>query len=141
VGVLRDGGPPLAPAPGLDQLDGLVAQAEGAGLDVRVEVAGAARALPRAVDLAAYRIVQEALTNVLRHSGAISATVALRWDSGALELVVDDDGRGPVTPRLGRGPGHGLLGMHERASALGGTLSAGPAPTGGFRVSARLPVP
>src|SRR6266511_3656730 len=138
LGVLRqpDGRAPLAPAPGLAQLDALVAQAEGAGLRVEVAVQGAAN-LPPAVDLACYRIVQESLTNVVRHAGASHATVTVAADGDALVVEVTDDGTG--TPASGNGARQGIVGMRERARALGGTLQAGPAPEGGFRVSARLP--
>jgi signal transduction histidine kinase len=138
LGVLRqpDGRAPLAPAPGLAQLDALVAQAEGAGLRVEVAVQGAAN-LPPAVDLACYRIVQESLTNVVRHAGASHATVTVAADGDALVVEVTDDGTG--TPASGNGARQGIVGMRERARALGGTLLAGPAPEGGFRVSARLP--
>jgi signal transduction histidine kinase len=138
VGVLRGGEPdaPRAPAPGLAGVEGLVRTASGAGLKVDMAVTGVARPLPGAVDLTAYRIVQESLTNVVRHAGASAATVAIRYDPDAVVVQVDDDGRGPN----GAGPGgYGLMGMRERAAAVGGTFQAGPAPGGGFRVSARLP--
>jgi signal transduction histidine kinase len=138
LGVLRqpDGRAPLDPAPGLAQLDALVAQAEGAGLRVEVDAQGAAN-LPPAVDLACYRIVQESLTNVVRHAGASRATVAVAADGDALVVEVTDDGTG--APASGNGARQGIVGMRERARALGGTLEAGPRPEGGFRVSARLP--
>jgi signal transduction histidine kinase len=138
LGVLRqpDGRAPLAPAPGLAQLDGLVAQAEGAGLRVEVAVQDAAH-LPPAVDLACYRIVQESLTNVVRHAGASHATVTVTADGDALVVEVTDDGTGAAAS--GNGARQGIVGMRERARALGGTLQAGPNPEGGFRVSARLP--
>ena len=140
LGVLRqpDGRAPLAPAPGLAQLDALVAQAEGAGLQVKVAVTGEAAKLPPAVDLACYRIVQESLTNVVRHAGAGQATVTITADGDALVVEVTDDGAG--SPGSGNGARQGIVGMRERARALGGTLHAGPRPEGGFRVSARLPV-
>ena len=140
LGVLRqpDGHVPLAPAPGLAQLDALVAQAEGAGLQVKVAVTGEAAKLPPAVDLACYRIVQESLTNVVRHAGAGHATVTITADGDALVVEVTDDGAG--SPGSGNGARQGIVGMRERARALGGTLHAGPRPEGGFRVSARLPV-
>jgi signal transduction histidine kinase len=138
LGVLRqpDGRAPLAPAPGLAQLDALVAQAEGAGLRVEVAVQDAAH-LPPTVDLACYRIVQESLTNVVRHAGASQATVTVAADGDALVVEVTDDGTG--APASGNGARQGIVGMRERARALGGTLQAGPRPEGGFRVSARLP--
>jgi signal transduction histidine kinase len=136
VGLLRDGeDAPRAPAPGLAALDGLVETARGAGLRVDVETAGSARPLPGAIDLTAYRIVQESLTNVVRHAHAATARVLVRYEPGALELCVEDDGRGTANGTSG----HGLAGMRERAAAVGGTLDAGPARDGGFRVSARLP--
>jgi len=140
LGVLRqpDGHAPLAPAPGLAQLDALVAMAEGAGLRVEVDAGGAAN-LPPAVDLACYRIVQESLTNVVRHAGASSATVTVAADGDTLLVEVTDDGPGAPGAGNGNGTRQGIVGMRERARALGGTLEAGPRPEGGFRVSARLP--
>jgi signal transduction histidine kinase len=140
LGVLRqpDGRAPLAPAPGLAQLDALVAMAEGAGLRVEVDASGAAH-LPPAVDLACYRIVQESLTNVVRHAGASSVTVTVAADGDTLVVEVTDDGPGAPGARNGNGTRQGIVGMRERARALGGTLEAGPRPEGGFRVSARLP--
>jgi signal transduction histidine kinase len=139
--VLRqpDGRAPLAPAPGLAQLDALVVQAEGAGLRVEVDARGA-RDLPPAVDLAGYRIVQESLTNVVRHAGASHATVTVAADGDTLLVEVTDDGAGASAAGNGNGSRQGIVGMRERARALGGTLEAGPRPEGGFRVSARLPV-
>jgi signal transduction histidine kinase len=143
LGVLRqpDGDAPLSPAPGLAQLDALVAMAEGAGLRVDVDARGAAN-LPSAVDLAGYRIVQESLTNVVRHAGATRATVTVAADGDTLVVEVCDDGTGAPAAADGNGNGtrQGIVGMRERARALGGTLEAGPRPEGGFRVSARLPV-
>ncbi|HZU76003.1 MAG TPA: ATP-binding protein, partial [Dehalococcoidia bacterium] len=124
---------------GLNQLAMLIEQARGAGLDVRIEITGGERPLPAAVDLAAYRIVQEALTNVLRHAHARHACIRLAYNEGGVEVEVSDDGRG-----LGTGPrsegGRGLRGMAERAAAVGGSVEAGPAADGGFRVLARLPL-
>ncbi|SNX56530.1 signal transduction histidine kinase [Streptomyces sp. TLI_55] len=131
------GDAPRAPAPGLDRLPELVEQAAGAGLTVTVE--GTAPKLPPGTDLAAFRIVQEALTNVVRHSGSRHARV--RVDSGdgtTLRLRIDDDG--PATGADAGGSGNGLAGMRERAAALGGTIEAGPRPDGGFRVLAVLPL-
>jgi signal transduction histidine kinase len=130
---------PREPAGGLDRLDELVSGASATGLSVRTEVEGAWRPLPARVDLTAYRIVQEALTNVIRHAGATSATVAVRYDDEALSLRVEDDGTGGATGD-GGGTGSGIAGMRDRAAALGGDLEAGPRPGGGFRVVARLPV-
>jgi signal transduction histidine kinase len=145
LGVLRapDDEAPRAPAPSLTHLDGLVAQAAAAGLTVELAVDGDPRPLPAPVDLAAFRIVQEALTNVTRHAGtAQRATVHVRYDAGGVSVQIDDDGAG-VPVRAGAstvGTGSGIRGMRERASALGGTLEAGPRLGGGFRVSATLPV-
>ena len=147
--VLRqvDEGPPRTPTAGLDDLDRLVSGATAAGIDVRVVTEGAPRQLPPSVDLAAFRIVQEALTNVTRHAGQATATISLAYGEHGLTVQVDDDGRGtssngpgPSGPRSGEhGGGNGIRGMSERAAALGGTLEAGPKPGGGFRVTASLP--
>jgi signal transduction histidine kinase len=126
-----------APTPGLAQLPQLRDRLAGAGVPVTVEVIGEPRTLPVAVDLAAYRVVQESLTNVLRHAGPATATVRLRHTLSGVEIEVTDTGRGAVP---GPGGGYGLAGMRERVTALGGTFTAGPAPGGGFRVSATLPV-
>ncbi|MFF4261360.1 sensor histidine kinase [Streptomyces virginiae] len=129
---------PRSPAPGLDRLPELVEQAATAGLGVDVSTDGQARALPPGVDLAAFRILQEALTNVMRHSGARTARIRLVWQPHALELRVDDDG--PATGGAPDDGGNGLVGMRERAAALGGTVETGPRPDGGFRVVAVLPL-
>jgi signal transduction histidine kinase len=161
LGVLRDGDgsggeAPLSPAPGLGELDALVAQAAGAGVEVTVSLEGEPRRLPAAVDLAAYRVVQESLTNVVRHAGASRAEVAVCHSDGQVVVEVTDDGKGveppsapavplrpadsPVGPdRQDRRSGQGIVGMRERARALGGSLEAGPRPGGGFRVRATLP--
>ncbi|WP_328869449.1 sensor histidine kinase [Streptomyces sp. NBC_00287] len=130
------GDAPRAPAPGLDRLPELVDQAAGAGLTV--EVHGTPPPLPPGTDLAAFRIVQEALTNVVRHSGSRHARVHLEHEGGALRIRVDDDG--PATGADAGGSGNGLAGMRERAAALGGTIEAGPRADGGFRVLAVLPL-
>jgi signal transduction histidine kinase len=122
---------------GLAQLDGLVARAEGAGLPVTVTVTGTERALPSEVDQAAYRIVQEALTNVSRHAGRACASVHLHYTARAFSVQVDDDGAGN-RPRSAGG-GLGLIGMRERVTALGGELHAGPRDCGGFQVRAEFP--
>jgi signal transduction histidine kinase len=125
-------------ASGLGQMPGLVARARAAGLPVTVTVSGTERALPPDVDQAAYRIVQEALTNIARHAGEARATVCLWYEPGALTVQVDDDGKSASTqPPV---PGLGLIGMRERVSALGGQLHAGPHVGGGFRVRAELPL-
>ncbi len=141
VAVLRDGSADLRhpSVPGLAGLDALVQVATGAGLRVEVSVSGAARPLPGAVDLTAYRIVQESLTNVVRHAHASAANVVVRYEPSAIVVQIEDDGHGGRNGA--RSDGHGLVGMRERATAVGGTLEAGPAPHGGFRVHARLPTP
>jgi signal transduction histidine kinase len=139
VGVLRTGDgqqPPRAPAPGIGQLDSLLEAARGGGLRVQAVVAGDPRPLPPAVDLTAYRILQESLTNVVRHARATTATVTVRYEPDGVVIEVADDGRGPGAAG---GSGYGLAGMAERAAALGGKLEAGPGPDGGFRVRALLP--
>jgi signal transduction histidine kinase len=138
LGLLRgsDAAPSLAPQPGAAQLDDLVAQMDAAGLPVRIDVAGTPRQLPAGVDLAGYRIVQEALTNALKHAGPAHATVSLRYGHQALEIEVADDGRGGAV----NGRGHGLIGMRERVALYGGELDAGPRPEGGCLVRVRLPV-
>ncbi|MBT2508460.1 sensor histidine kinase [Streptomyces sp. ISL-98] len=128
---------PRSPAPGLDRLPELVEQASGAGLTVEIETEGVRAALPPGTDLAAFRIVQEALTNVVRHSGSRTARVRLAYAPGRLDLRIDDEG--PATGGHAGGSGNGLVGMRERAAALGGTIEAGPRPDGGFRVEATLP--
>jgi signal transduction histidine kinase len=126
---------------GLSQLDGLMARARAAGLPVTLSVTGAKRPLPSDVDQAAYRIVQEALTNVSRHAGHASASVRLHYTPETLSIQVDNDGKGTGTQAGARppGPGLGLVGMRERVSALGGQLRAGPQNGGGFQVRAELP--
>jgi signal transduction histidine kinase len=129
--------PPLAPTAGLARLDELVSRATAAGVGVSLDVQGDRRPLPASVDLAAFRIVQESLTNVVRHAKAGSPRVQLTYGNGDLMLQIEDDGRGPGAQA---GGGSGIAGMRERATALGGELEAGPQPTGGFRVRARLPL-
>lgn len=141
LGTLRTpGDAPRSPAPGLDRLPELTEQARHAGLAVDISTEGARAALAPGTDLAAFRIVQEALTNIVRHSGSRTARVLLRYLPGVLEIRVDDDG--PATSGAGEpsGGGNGLVGMRERAAALGGTVEAGPRPDGGFRVRARIPL-
>jgi signal transduction histidine kinase len=150
LGVLRqadedDAGAPRAPAPGLARLDDLVAQASSAGVDVRVVTSGSPRPLPAGLDLAAFRVVQEGLTNVARHAAPTAAEVRLAYGDDLVVEVVDE-GRRPGVPAPAAGPGglgsgHGLIGMRERAEAVGGTLEAGPRPGGGWRVRVRLPLP
>ncbi|WP_433531944.1 sensor histidine kinase [Micromonospora sp. CA-263727] len=128
-----------SPVPGLAQLPRLRDRLAGAGLPVTVETAGEPRPLPVAVDLAAYRVVQEALTNVLRHAGPATATVLVGYRPEGITVEVTDTGRGPATPAV-TARGYGLAGMRERVVALGGTFHAGVADGGGFRVYATLPV-
>jgi signal transduction histidine kinase len=133
----------LRPQPGLGELDALIGRVRAAGLPVTLTVTGAAVALPPGAGLAAYRVVQEGLTNVLRHAGQSPASVAVDWGE-ALELTVTDDGRvaGAASPDDGRDPGagRGLLGLRERLALYGGELEAGPRPDGGWRVRAVLPL-
>jgi signal transduction histidine kinase len=145
LGVLRavDESVPRAPTPGLARLGDLADTAAAAGLAVRVEESGQRTRLPAEVDLAAYRILQEALTNSARHSGGTNAAIRIAYGEGALMIEVDDDGalRSPGRPPgQPQGTGSGIAGMTERAAALGGTLQAGPRPGGGFTVRARLPL-
>ena len=140
IGVLRGGQEPAAellPQPGLDQLGSLIEQVQRTGIAVQMKVQGNPRPLPAGVDLSAYRIVQESLTNIIKHSKAARAEVDLRYDDDSLVLEIRDDGHGPIAP-LAAG-GHGLAGMRERAAMLGGKLEAGQF-AGGFRVRARLPL-
>ncbi|WP_431946021.1 sensor histidine kinase [Micromonospora marina] len=141
LGVLRqEGATPSRPAPGLDRLDELVTTAGRRGLAVRTEVTETGP-LPPEVDLSAYRIVQEALTNVSRHAGATTAVVRVVPDGDEVLVEVADDGAGPPgPPDTTSGNGNGILGMGERARALGGSLTTGPGPDGGFLVRARLPL-
>jgi signal transduction histidine kinase len=131
---------PRAPAPGLDRLDELVELTRAAGIPVTVQTIGEDRSLPAAVDLAAYRIVQESLTNVARHASPATATVRLTHGPGGLDIEVCDDGSAPATNGAFPGSGSGIAGMRERAGALGGRLQAGPRPGGGFAVTAHLPL-
>jgi signal transduction histidine kinase len=149
LATLRQAGeqPPTAPTPGLARLPELAGLTRAAGIPVRTEVTGHARPLPAAADLAAYRIVQESLTNVVRHAGPATAVVRLDYQAAGVSVEVVDDG----APRPGRraaagtgsgpgsGAGSGVAGMTERAAALGGRLTAGPRPGGGWAVTAWLP--
>ncbi len=137
LGVVRADGAEYTPQPGLDGLDELVAQVRAAGLSVAVSVEGAPRALPAGIDLSAYRVVQEALTNTLKHAHASRADVALRYGDDTLDVQVRDDGTGGGN---GGGSGSGLIGMRERVVAFGGSLATGPGAGGGFDVSARFPL-
>ena len=134
LGVLQQDAE-LAPQPGLAAIDRLVEQVRATGLDVELEIEGRARRLPAAVDLSAYRIVQEALTNTLKHAAADHVQIRLGYGDD-LRLEIHDDGRGGGD---GADGGSGLIGMRERVALLGGTLEAGPAPGGGYRVDASIP--
>jgi signal transduction histidine kinase len=140
LGFLRQAGEAddLTPTPGVSQLPSLAAGMSDSDLVVEVTVEGKERPLPPTVDVSAYRIVQEALTNTLKHAGASRARVRLRYAPGALELEIDDDGRGDGTASAG-GSGLGLIGMRERAALHGGQLEAGPVPGRGFAVRVTLP--
>ena len=141
LNVLRqaDDADPTQPTPGTAQLATLISGASRAGLDTTLTVTGEPVPLPSAVDLAAYRIVQESLTNAIRHAGPATAAVSLGYGRDELRVEVTDTGRGPAPP-AGHNGGHGLAGMRERAATVGGTLETGPGPAGGFRVAARLPL-
>jgi len=132
----------LTPVPGLANLEGLLAEVGKAGLAVRLRVEGTPLQLPAGVDLSAYRIIQEALTNAVKHAGPARAQVTIGYRGQEVTVEVTDDGRGVVPPASdGRmGTGHGLIGMRERVAAFGGDLQVGPCPGGGFRVAARLPL-
>ncbi len=125
----------LAPRPGLQELDALIDEMRKAGVPIEVEVRGTPRDLPAGVDLSAFRILQEALTNVLKHAGEARARVVVAYTPNAIELEVVDDGRVPS-----HGHGHGLVGMRERVLLYGGTLETGPVEGSGYRVRARLPL-
>lgn len=142
LGVLRDGdgGQDYSPLPGVAQLDQLLEQVRRAGLPVEFTVEGVPQELPAGMELAAYRVVQEALTNTLKHGGpSVScARVLLRYGDGVLEMWIADDGRGTVVPADGQG--HGLVGMRERVAVYGGSVRAGPRTGGGYEVIASLPL-
>jgi signal transduction histidine kinase len=139
VGVLRrpEEGPALAPQPSLEHVEKLVSQARESGLPVKLRVEGDPVQLPAGVDLTAYRLVQEGLTNAIKHARAENAEVIVRYGDGQVELTVSDDGAGDGDGVKG---GNGLVGMRERVSVYGGELDAGPRPEGGFRLHATLPV-
>jgi len=139
VGMLRsDAVDPLEPQPGLGDLPALVTQVRDAGLRVQLEVEGEHRPLPVGIELSAYRIVQEALTNALKHAGDADAAVRVRYGADSLELEIVDNGTGAATP-VSSG-GHGLVGMRERVALYGGTLDAGRRPSGGFAIRVLLPI-
>ena len=142
LNVLRqaDDADPTQPTPGTAQLEDLIAGACRAGLETTFTVTGEPVPLPTTVDLAAYRIVQESLTNAIRHAGPATAAVSLAYYPGELRIDVTDTGRGqPTGVAAGQSGGHGLAGMRERAATVGGTVETGPGPGGGYRVAARLP--
>jgi signal transduction histidine kinase len=141
LGILRTDDEQLAigPQPGLASLAGLIEQMGEAGLAVELRIEGEQVPLPPGVDLSAYRIVQEALTNTLRHAGHARARVEVHYRPGGVELEIADDGLG--APTTVNGSGHGLIGMRERTALYGGSLDAGPRPGGGFAVRAQLPLP
>src|SRR5215216_2325724 len=145
LGVLRQDSEvqaSLTPVPGLADLDSLLAEVAKVGLAVRLRVEGTPSPLPPGVDLSAYRIVQEALTNVVKHAGPAHAQVTIRYRDQEVAVEVIDDGRGvaAVAGDGGKGTGHGLTGMRERVAAFNGELQVGPRPGGGFRVAVRLPL-
>ena len=140
IGVVRRDGDELAlaPQPGLERLGSVIEQARSTGLGVSLRIEGQARPLPAGIDLAAYRIIQEALTNTRRHAGARAAEIRIHYGMEALELEIVDDGSGRSSGESG--DGNGLVGMRERASLYGGRLEVGPRDRGGFRVHAELPI-
>ncbi|GAB7043377.1 MULTISPECIES: sensor histidine kinase [Catenuloplanes] len=138
LGVLRGGPDDRAPQPGLESVPELAGRAREAGLTVTVTEHGTPAATPPEVAVAIYRVVQESLTNVIRHARATAVRVDLTWSAGSLRAEITDDGRGAAA--AGDAPGHGLIGMRERVSACGGTFTAGPDPGGGFTVTATVPL-
>jgi signal transduction histidine kinase len=144
LGVLRQEGDPqgaLAPAPGLADLASLVTHVQEAGVTVWLQVTGERAALPPSIDMSAYRVIQEALTNVIKHAAPAPATVTVSYAPAAVTVEVADVG--PARPGHGvpaSGNGHGLIGMRERVAVFGGDLEAGPRPEGGFLVRARFPL-
>ena len=143
LGVLRRsdaGGPSRSPQPGIAQLESLLASAREAGLQTEVRTTGEPRPLPAALDLSVYRIVQEAVTNALKHSGAGRIEVRIEYASGSLTLAITDDGRGASPDSLTNSTGHGLVGMRERVEIFDGRLETASSPLGGFTVRAHLPL-
>jgi signal transduction histidine kinase len=139
LGMLRgDANEPLTPQPGLTEVPTLVGQLREAGLPVELQLEGERRELPIGIELSAYRIVQEALTNALKHAGDARATVRISYRTDALELEIADDGAGGIT--RASGGGHGLVGMRERAALYGGRFDASRNPDGGFVVRVLLPI-
>jgi signal transduction histidine kinase len=141
LGVLRrkDEREELEPQPSVDHIDILIEHVQRAGLPVTLTVEGKRVPLPAGLDLCAYRVVQEGLTNALKHAGQAHAEVLLQYATNALDIEVRDDGRGPARTN-GASPGHGLIGMRERVALYDGSLEAGPRPGGGFQIRAHLPL-
>jgi signal transduction histidine kinase len=144
LGLLRDDGgrrlaPEFGPAPGLGDLGGLIARTKDAGVRVDLEVRGRRRSLPAGIDLAAYRIIQEALTNVVKHSAARTGRVLVAYEDDGVHIKVTDDGRGRAEG-VPEPAGHGIVGMRERAGLYGGEFRAGPLAGRGFQVAVRLPL-
>jgi len=142
LGVLRNepGQPELSPQPGLEQIDSLLKAANDAGLEVALKTTGTQRPLPAALDLTAYRIVQEAITNALKHAHASRLEVRVAYLPDALELTIRDNGEGGSEAAVRSSTGHGLIGMRERVALFGGELEAGTSDVGGFTVRSRLPI-
>ena len=139
LALLRDGDDPaLEPLPGMLRLDALTESTRAAGVQLRLNVEGEPVPLPPGIDLTAYRIVQEALTNVVRHAGAENAVLTVRYEADAVALEVLDDGRG--APANANGGGHGLVGMRERTALYRGEIEIGSRPEGGYAVRVRLPL-
>ncbi|WP_141692257.1 sensor histidine kinase [Nocardia brasiliensis] len=131
---------PRAPAPSIGDLDALLQRARAAGLAVDTKIIGTPQQLPSVIDVAGARIIQESLTNVVRHAPGAQASVTVRYAAQSVDITVDNSRPASATPKSGPGGGNGILGMRERTHALGGALTAGPRPSGGFRVAARLPL-
>ncbi len=143
VGLLRTGpeGPDFTPQPGVSRISDLVEHMADAGLDVTFETEGTPRPLAPGVDVSLYRIVQESLTNTLRHGGpGVRADILLRFDPDGVEVHIEDNGRGAAASVNGDGGGHGIVGMRERVALLDGSFAAGPRPGGGFAVHVDIPV-
>lgn len=138
LGAVRGEYTEFAPQPGLDRMDELIDAVRSAGLEIELRIDGQPGLLPAAVEVSAFRVIQEALTNVLKHSHATRAEIVLRYADTGLDVEVRDDGTGGTVN--GGGVGYGLIGMRERVAAFGGSLDAGPVPTGGFAVTARFPL-
>lgn len=138
--AMRTAPAPRMPAPSLADLNGLLQRTRAAGLTVHTKVIGDEHKLPSVIDVAAARIIQESLTNVMRHAPGADATVTVRYTAESVDLTVDNTRPTETPSRSGSSGGNGIIGMRERAHALGGALTAGPRPSGGFRVAARLPV-